>query len=111
MATKRLPQVNVLLARAIAEILLRDIDFPKGIFITILDVRTSGDLKHATVTVSIFPSEKRGTALALLQKTTPHIVGLLHERVVLRRIPDLAWTVDTTEDKAAEVEALLDSIA
>lgn len=110
MATKRLPQVNALLERAIAEIILRDIELPKGIFVTILAVTTSGDLKHARLVVSIFPPEKRGTAFALLRKRTPHIVSLLHERVRLRHIPDLSWTVDTTEDKAAEVEALLDSI-
>ena len=107
---RRIEQLNALLQQEIGAIIARDIELPKGAMVTILFVRTAGDLKSAAVGVSIFPDLKRGDVLALLKKNTRHITRLLQERIPVHHIPTLSWTVDITEQKAAEVERLLDTL-
>lgn len=107
---RRLEQLNELLQREIGTIIMRDVEFPYGAMATIVDIRTSGDLKQSVITVSIFPDAKRGSILEILKKNTRHIELLLQERLRMHHIPALSWSVDITETKAAEVEALLDSL-
>lgn len=107
---RRIAQVNALLQKEIGAIIAREIEFPLGAMVTILFVRAAGDLKSATVGVSIFPDGKRGDIVAVLKKNTRHIELLLQGRIPVHHIPALSWTVDTTEQKAQEVETLLDSL-
>lgn len=107
---RRIEQLNSLLRREIGALMVRDIEFPKGSMVTIVDVRAEGDLKSAMITVSIFPDHKRGDVLALLRKNTRHIELFLQGRLPIHHIPALLWKIDTTEQKAEEVEILLDSL-
>lgn len=107
---RRIEQLNELLQREIGAIIARDVEFPKGTMVTILSVRTAGDLKNATLTVSIFPDHKRGDILRILRKQTQHIELLLQGRLPIHHIPLLTWSIDTTEQKAEEVETLLDNL-
>ena len=105
---RRIEQLNELLQREIGAIIARDVEFPKGTMVTILSVRTSGDLKNARLTVSIFPDNKRGDILRILRKQSRSIEMLLQEHIPIHHIPSLTWSVDVTEEKAQEVEKLLD---
>lgn len=107
---RRIEQLNELLQREIGALIARDVEFPKGTMVTILSVRTSGDLKIAALTVSIFPDNKRGDVLRILRKQSRHIELLLQERIPIHHIPQLTWSLDVTEQKAQEVEKLLDSL-
>ncbi len=107
---RRIEQLNELLQREIGAIIARDVEFPKGTMVTILSVRTSGDLKNATLAVSIFPDNKRGDILRILRKQSRSIAMLLQDRIPVHHIPSLTWSVDVTEQKAREVETLLDSL-
>lgn len=108
--SRRIEQLNALLQQEIGVIIARDIEFPLGTMATILHVRTTGDLHHAVVAVSLFPEGRRGEILAILKKNTRHIELLLQDRLPIHHIPSLSWTIDITEEKAAEVEVLLDSL-
>ena len=107
---RRIEQLNALLQREIGAIIARDVEFPKGTMVTILFVRTALDLKNATLAVSIFPDHKRGDVLRILRKQAQHIAMLLQDRIPVHHIPSLTWSVDVTEQKAHEVETLLDSL-
>lgn len=107
---RRIEQLNELLQREIGAIIARDVEFPKGTMVTILSVRTAGDLKNAILTVSIFPDHKRGDVLRILRQQARPIEMLLQEHIPVHHIPSLTWSVDTTEQKAEEVETLLDSL-
>ncbi|MDO8582080.1 MAG: ribosome-binding factor A [bacterium] len=107
---RRIEQLNELLQREIGAIIARDVEFPKGTMVTILSVRTAGDLKNASITVSIFPDNKRGDVLRIVRKKSRHIEMLLQEHIPVHHIPSLLWRIDVTEQKAQEVEKLLDSL-
>ena len=80
-----------------------------GAMVTVSEVRVSPDLSVAKVFVSIFPSEKQGPVMDLLQENNRALRGELG-RIVgrqLRIVPELIFLLDTSLDYAQHIEDLL----
>lgn len=80
-----------------------------GALVTVSEVRVSPDLSVAKVFVSIFPSEKQGPVMQLLEENTRALRGELGHAVAkqLRIVPELSFLLDTTLDYAAHIDELL----
>jgi ribosome-binding factor A len=86
----------------------RDLKDPRIGFVTITDVKTSADLRHARVFISVLGSEdERAQTLEGLRSAH----GVLQRRVAgelrLKRTPTLEFTYDDTTDRAMRIERLL----
>ncbi len=80
-----------------------------GAMVTVSEVRVSPDLSLAKVFVSIFPSEKQGKVMQLLEENVRALRGELG-RVVgkqLRIVPELVFLLDTSLDYAMHIDELL----
>ena len=80
-----------------------------GAIVTVSEVRVSPDLSLAKVFVSIFPSEKQGKVMQLLEENVRALRGELG-RVVgkqLRIVPELVFLLDTSLDYAMHIDELL----
>jgi ribosome-binding factor A len=92
----------------VATTLDRRVKDPRLGFVTITDVRVTGDLQHATVYYTVFGSEEElaGTAAALSSAT-----GLLRREVGrdlgLRLVPTLEFTTDQVPETARQLDTLL----
>lgn len=80
-----------------------------GALVTVSEVRVSPDLSVAKVYVSIFPSEKQGPVMEILQQNLKAYRGELGRKVgqQLRIVPDLVFYLDTSLDYAEHIEELL----
>ena len=80
-----------------------------GAMVTVSEVRISPDLSVAKVFVSIFPSEKQGPVMQLLQENNKALRGELGHVVAkqFRIVPELIFLLDTTLDYAQHIEELL----
>ena len=80
-----------------------------GAMVTVSEVRISPDLSVAKAFVSIFPSEKQASVMAMLQGEVRTLRGELGRRVAsqLRIVPDLVFMLDTTIDYAEHIDELL----
>ena len=99
--------VKEVLSESIGE--LKD---PRIGFVTVTGVRTSPDLRHARVFVSVLGSErKREQSLAGL--TAAH--GVLQARVArelrLKRTPQLAFEYDPSVERGVRMTQLIDELA
>jgi ribosome-binding factor A len=102
----KISQLNELIMHELAVLVNREIDFP-GALITISYVDCSPDLKQAKVGFSVLPDNLSGTALRKLQTSTGHLVGLLRDRLRLRRLPHFIWEFDATEKEAGKIEKII----
>lgn len=77
--------------------------------VTVSEVRISPDLSIAKVFVSIFPSEKQGAVMQILEENKKSIRGELGREVSsqLRIVPDIDFLIDTSLDYAAHIDELL----
>ena len=85
-------------------------------FVTVTDVRTSADLRHARVYVSVLgddggpPAGEREATLEGLRSAHGFLQGRLAAELRLKRTPTLEFAYDDTTDRALRVEELIDEI-
>ncbi len=95
MPSHRLLRVRELLKREIGEAIRREIPVEQAGLITVNDVDVAGDLRLATVFISILGNaEQQRTGIALLQRHRKRIQGLTAKAVVLKYTPQLRFMVD-----------------
>lgn len=80
-----------------------------GAMVTVSEVRISPDLSIAKVFVSIFPSDKQGQVMIILEDNKKAIRGELGRQVSsqLRIVPEIDFMLDTSLDYAQHIEELL----
>jgi len=110
MSEKRLNQVNQLIQREIAEILLKEIDFPPDCLVTVTRVKTSVDIAHAKIFLSVLPVSSAAAVLKILEKKIYHLQQRLNQRLIRRIVPKVMFALDITEEEASRLEVLLDKI-
>lgn len=108
MPTQRQLRVNNLIQQEVAAIIQHDLQDPLLGFATITGVQVTADLRHARIFVSVLGDEqqKRDTIKALVRGRR-YIRALLSDRIVLRTIPELQFTLDETAERAQRIEILL----
>jgi ribosome-binding factor A len=87
---------------------------PRVGFVTVTDVKTSPDLRHARVYVSVLgergrPAEsaRREATLQGLRSAHGFLQGKVAAELHLKRTPTLEFAYDDTTDRALRLEALL----
>jgi ribosome-binding factor A len=108
MAGQRMRRVDEAVREVLSDALSGDLKDPRIGFVTVTDVKTSPDLRHARVYVSVLgTSTERDATLAGLRSAH----GLLQRRVAvelrLKRTPTLEFQYDDTAERAARLEELL----
>src|SRR5205807_1921097 len=80
---------------------------PRVGFVTVTDVRTSPDLRHARVYVSVLGgAEQREDSLAGLRSAHGHLQGQVAAELRLKRTPELTFVYDDTTDRAMRLQQL-----
>lgn len=97
------------LKEAFAE-LLTEVEFPPGVFVTVLEAKIAANSAHATFTLSVFPDGKDDVVLATLNGAKHDLKDGLAKTLRLRRIPDLHYNFDHTESEAAVIENAINDL-
>ena len=99
--------VREVLAEAVVE--LRD---PRIGFVTVTDVKTSSDLRHAVVYVSVLGSEaKREKTIAGLEAAHGVLQARIAAELRLKRTPQLAFEYDESVERGVRMSHLIDELA
>lgn len=113
-------RVDEAIRQVIGDAVARELKDPRVGFTTVTDVRTSPDLRHARVYVSVLgrggdrvggpstPAEREATLEGLRSAhgfLQARVAGELH----LKRTPTLEFVYDDTTDRALRVEELITS--
>jgi ribosome-binding factor A len=85
---------------------------PRIGFVTVTGVRTSPDLRHARVFVSVLGSErKREQSLAGLAAAHGVLQARLARELRLKRTPQLAFEYDPSVERGVRMTQLIDELA
>ena len=108
MNENREKKVNKLLSVEVARILRTEVDLDDIGFVTVMGAKISPTLEHATIIISVIPSEKSKEIMEQLKKEIYMIQQILNKRLDLRKVPKIRFEVDNTEEKAIRIEEILD---
>ena len=80
-----------------------------GAMVSVSGVKISPDLSFAKIYVSIFPSDKAGVVMGMLQENARTLRGELGNRVAkqFRIVPEIAFFLDSSLDYVEHIEELL----
>ncbi|QNO38572.1 30S ribosome-binding factor RbfA [Protaetiibacter sp. SSC-01] len=92
----------------IAQRLERGLRDPRLGFVTITDVRVTGDLQHASVFYTVYGTEEeRADSAAALKAATGMLRTEVGRNLNLRLTPSLEFIADAIPENAAAIDALL----
>lgn len=97
-------QIKTILASAID----RRVKDPRKGFITITEVRLTGDNREATAFYTVLGDEtQRAASAAALESAKGMLRSTVGQQLGLRHTPSLEFVLDATEDEARHIEDLL----
>lgn len=108
--SERILHINEHIQKVLAEVLSKEADIPTEFFISVTKVNCAPNLRHAFVSVSIFPFAKAKDGLDYLNKHKKFIQGLFGEHITLRYTPILEYKLDESEQVADEIYAIIDNL-
>ena len=110
MGSERMRRVDEAIRQVVGDALAGDLKDPRVGFVTVTDVRTSSDLSHARVYVSVLgEAGRREETMAGLQSAHGYLQRRVSTELRLRRTPALAFHYDDTTDRAMRIEGILSS--
>jgi ribosome-binding factor A len=108
--TQRQLRAGELIRHALVEILQReDLRNPalSGVSVTISEVKTSPDLKVATVFATPLGGGHIDDVIAALNRSAPHVRGMLARRIEMKFTPTLKFVADSSFEKARRIDEIL----
>jgi ribosome-binding factor A len=111
--TRRIDRINGLLRQEISYLLARELKDPRlSGLVSITQVETSVDLRHARVFVSVLGSrEEKEAALRGLTSASGFLRRELRERLSLKYIPELKFVLDESIERAAQVLRIMKGLS
>lgn len=109
MPSDRMRRVDEAIRQVIGAVVAGELKDPRVGFVTVTDVRTSADLSHARVYVSVLgDDEEREASMSGLQSAHGYLQRRVACELHLKRTPTLTFAYDSTTDRALRVEELLE---
>ena len=110
-------RVDAAIRHVLGEATAGELKDPRVGFVTVTDVKTSADLRHARVYVSVLSAgggaaaaAEREATLEGLRSAHGYLQGRIASELRLKRTPTLEFAYDETTDRAMRVEELLGQV-
>ena len=107
---KRSQRVNELIKKELGNIILREVDFPKDVLVTLTRVDCSSNLIQAKVYISTLPEVYSKEVFKILDKEIYDIQQILNKRLKMRPVPRIDLIEEKATAEAGRIEEELEKI-
>ena len=112
MSLERMRRVDEAVREVLSDVLTHEVKDPRVGFVTVTDVKTSPDLSHARVYVSVLgDAEAVSASLEGLRSAHGFLQGRIGGELRLKHTPTLTFFHDDTAERAQRLERLMDEQA
>jgi ribosome-binding factor A len=109
MANGRMRRVDEAVREVLSDAIAKDLRDPRVGFVTVTGVKTSPDLRHARVFVSVFGDEQvRSDSLEGLRSAHGFLQGRVAAELRLKHTPMLEFDYDESVDRAMRLSRLME---
>jgi ribosome-binding factor A len=103
-AAKMADRIKVIVAKTLE----RGLKDPRLGFVTITDVKVTGDLQHASIFYTVYGTDQeRADSAAALKSATGMLRSEVGKNITARLTPSLEFIADAVPENAKHIEALL----
>jgi ribosome-binding factor A len=111
MSTSRMRRVDGAMRAVLSDAIAKDLKDPRVGFVTVTGVKTSPDLRHARVYVSVLGDDATRTAsIDGLRSAHGFLQRRLATELTLKHTPSLTFEYDESVDRGMRISALLDEV-
>jgi ribosome-binding factor A len=104
-------RVDEAMRAVLSEAISKDLQDPRVGFITVTGVKTSPDLRHARVYVSVLgDDDARAESLTALRAAHGFLQGRVSHSLRLKHTPALTFDYDESVDRGMRISELLDEV-
>jgi ribosome-binding factor A len=103
----RMRKINSVIKREISDLIMKNVDFKDGVFVTISKVDTSRDLRYTRIFVRVYPHSEIDYSMKTLEHEKNAMQKVLNKRLHLKILPKISFIHDKTGDEVDEIEKLL----
>ncbi len=111
MSELRVRKVQEFIKQEVSQMLLHDLKDPRLGFVTVTEVKVTGDLREAKIYVSLFGKDKEKKAsLEALNKCRGFVRRELGQRLKIYYTPEISFEEDTSLDYGMHIDSLLKKV-
>ena len=111
MRTGRMRRVDEAMRAVLSDAIAKDLKDPRVGFVTVTGVKTSPDLRHARVYVSVLGSEsERADSMQGLQSAHGYLQWRLATELTLKHTPSLSIHYDDSVDHGMRISSLVNEL-
>ena len=110
--SRRIERVNGVLRQEISRMLATELRDPRlSALVTVTQVETSADLRHAKVFVSVLGDrvDKKST-LEALRSAAGYVHRNIRHNLTMKSVPTLEFAIDNSIEKGAELLRMIDGL-
>jgi ribosome-binding factor A len=105
----RMRRVDEAVRAVLSDAIAKDLQDPRVGFVTVTGVKTSPDLRHARVYVSVLGDQQtREDSLAGLRSAHGFLQGVIASQLTLKHTPTLTFEYDESVDRGMRITRLID---
>jgi ribosome-binding factor A len=106
----RIPQVNKLIKKELSQIVLKEVEMPPSVLLTLTRVETTPNLIESRIFISVMPEEKQEATIKTLNRQIYGLQQQLNKRLKMRPIPKIIFVKERETIKAGRVEEILERL-
>lgn len=103
-------QGNEHFREALAQVIAETVEFPPGVFMTVLEAKISPSQHDAVATLSVFPADRREDALKALDTYRHDMKDGLAHALKLRQVPKLQWKFDEVGQYVDSIDRVINEL-
>jgi ribosome-binding factor A len=107
---KRIQRLNQLIKKEVAQLILREVEFPKDVLVTITRAGVTPDLRESKVYVSIMPEKEESQILDFLNRRIFLLQKKIDKRLKMRPVPKISFVKEKSTAEAGRIEEILEKL-
>jgi len=108
--SKRIQRLNQLIKKEVAQLILREVEFPKDVLVTVTRAEVTPDLRESKVYVSIMPEKEESQILDFLNRRIFLLQKKIDKRLKMRPVPKISFVKEKITAEAGRIEEILEKL-
>ena len=110
MTSRRIQRVNQLIKKEVSQLLLREVESPKDILITVTRVETTPDLGQSKVFIGVIPEKNIEKIIESLNRKIYRIQQKMNKRLKMKYVPKIKFVEEKSTREAERIEKVLEKL-
>jgi len=106
----RKEKISHLIRDEVGKIIHENLDMDNDAIVTVMRAIVSDDLNHVRIFISVFPSQFGEKVLDAINKNIYFLQQILNKKLKIHPVPKMFFVIDTTEERAAKVEKVIEKV-